>query len=98
MNRADKVLAQVVAGMQDYYAVREVLADSVKKSLVEGDESHILIDIASAISEANQPGISPAHWETVGTRLLHTLERYARAALTDAAEIDTPQEDEESDE
>lgn len=98
MSRADKVLAQVAAGMQDYYAVREVLADSVKKSLVEGDESHIMIDIASAISEANQPGVSPAHWETVGTRLLHTLERYARAALTEAAESDIPLSEEESDE
>lgn len=98
MSRADKVLAQVAAGMQEHDKVFEALEDSLRTSLRNLDSSHILIDIASAISEANQPGVSPAHWETVGTRLLHTLERYARAALTEAAEIDTPQDEEESDE
>lgn len=98
MNRADKVLSQVAAGMQDSGVIREALTDSIRASIREGDESHILIDIASAIEEANLPGISPAHWETVGTRLLHTLERYARAALTEAAESDVPLEDEEDEE
>ena len=99
MSRADKVLAQVAAGMQDSGVIREALQDSIAGAWHEGDESHILIDIAAAIEEANIPGITPAHWETVGTRLLHTLERYARAALTAAAEIDTPQpDDEENDE
>lgn len=95
MTRDDQIRATVAAGMQDCDAIRKVLTDSIRASIREGDESHILIDIAAAIDQANQPGISPAHWETVGTRLLHTLERYARAALTAKAEDDLPQPDDE---
>lgn len=98
MTRDDKVRALVAQRMGDFDAILESLEDSIKSSFNEGDASHALIDIAAAIVEASQPGISQAHWETVGTRLLHTLERYARAALTARAEDDTPQpDDEESD-
>lgn len=95
MTRDDQILATVAAGMQDCYAIREALENSIKSAFDEGDASHILIDIASAIDEANQDGISPAHRETVGTLLLHTLERYARAALTAKADDDLPQPDDE---
>lgn len=95
MSRADAVLAQVAAGMQDRERIREVLEDSLRQDFDEANAPHILIDIASAIDQANQPGISPAHWETVGTRLLHTLECYARAALTAKAEDDIAQDDDE---
>ena len=95
MTRDDQIRATVAAGMQDSDVIGDVLEDSIRASIREGDESHILIDIASAIASANQPEISQAHWETVGTRLLHTLERYARAALTAKADDDLPQPDDE---
>lgn len=95
MTRDDQIRATVAAGMQDSEKVYEALEESIKSAFDEGDESHILIDIASAIASANQPEISQAHWETVGTRLLHTLERYARAALTAKADDDLPQPDDE---
>lgn len=95
--RADKVLAQVAAGMQDSEVIREALNDVIRESIREGYESHIMIDIASAIEEASREGISQAHWETVGTRLLHRLERYARAALTEKAIDDIAQDDDEDD-
>ena len=95
MTRDDQILATVAAGMRDYDRIHEALEDSIQASFREGDRSHILIDIASAIEEASIPGISHAHWETVGTRLLHTLERYARAALTAKANDDLPQPDDE---
>ena len=95
MTRDDQIRATVAAGMQDSDAIREALSDSIKAAFREADESHILIDIASAIASANQPEISQAHWETVGTRLMHTLERYARAALTAKAEDDIEQDDDD---
>ena len=95
MTRDDQIRATVAAGMQDSGVIREALQDSIAGAWHEGDESHILIDIASAIASANQPEISQAHWETVGTRLMHALEKYARAALTAKAEDDTPQPDDE---
>ena len=95
MTRDDQILATVAAGMQDSDVIGDVLEDSIRASIREGDESHILIDIASAIEEANRPGISQAHCETVGTRLLHTLERYVRAALTAKAEDDIEQDDDD---
>lgn len=99
MTRSDRVLAQVAAGMKDCAVIREALEDSIKTAFDNADSSHILIDIASAIEEADRPGIfvSPAHWDTVAARLLHRLERYARAALTAKAEDDIPQEDDEDD-
>ena len=98
MTRDDHIRATVAQGMQDSEVIREALEDLIKSAFDEGDASHILIDIASAIGEANQDGISHAHWETVGTRLLHTLERYARAALTAKADDDLPQPDDEENE
>lgn len=98
MTRDDKVRALVAQRMGDYDAIREALEASIRASFDEGDASHALIDIAGAIVEASQPGVSQAHWETVGTRLLHSLERFARAALTTAAEDETPEDDDEEDE
>lgn len=43
-------------------------------------------------------GVTQAHRESHAHRLLNAMERYARAALTEAAEIDFPLDDEESDE
>lgn len=97
MTRSDKIAAQVAAGMQDCEVIREALEDSIKASFDEGDRSHILIDIAAAIEKASQPGISQDHWATVGTRLLHSLQCYARVALTAAAESDISLDDDEED-
>lgn len=86
MIRSDRVLAQVAAGMQDSDAVLEA---------IKSDRENVLQFVATAISSANAEGVTPARWETIGTRLMHHLERYARAALTEAAEIDIPLDDEE---
>jgi hypothetical protein len=94
MTRDDKVRALVAQRMGDSDAIREALEASIKGSFKEGDASHILIDIASAIESGSQPGVSQAHWEGIATRLLHSLERYARAALTAEAEDETPEDDE----
>lgn len=95
MSREGAVLFLVAQRMQDADEIRKSLADSIAASIRDGDESHILIDIANAIREVNRSDSVPAQWETVATRLLYSLERYARAALTAAAEDETPEDDED---
>ena len=98
MNRADAVIGLVAQRMGDHQAIFDALFHAACNARREGADDPILIDIASALASASDDGISQAHRETIATRLLHTLERYARAALTKAAESDIPMDDEESDE
>ena len=99
MTRDDQIRATVAAGMQDSDAIREVLTDSIRESIREGDESHILIDIASAIESASrdEPFASLGYRQATAMRLLDSLECYARAALTAKAEDDIAQDDDEED-
>lgn len=97
MSRADKVLAQVAAGMQDSGVIREAIVNAIQTAFREGDESSFIADIAHHVSEASN-GVTQAHRDSHAHRLLNAMERYARAALTEAAESDIPQDDEESDE
>ena len=97
MSRADKVLAQVAAGMQDSGVIRKAIADAIRAAFREGDQAYIIADIAHHVAEASI-GVTQAHRDSHAHRLLNAMERYARAALTEAAEIDIALDDEESDE
>ena len=91
MTRDDHIRATVAYGMRDCYAIREALSDSIRAAFREGNESAILIDIASMISEA----AILDDWDSVSPRLAYVLECHARAALTAKAEDNTPQPDDE---
>ncbi len=95
MNRADKVLAQVAAGMQDSGVICEALQDWTDAIRREGGTNTLLHEIAYAVAESSMDGVTQAHRETLANRLLATLERYARVVLTDKAEDDLPQPDDE---
>lgn len=94
MNRADAVLAQVAAGMQDSGVIREAIADAIRAAFREGDEAAIIADIAHHVAEASG-GVTHATRESHAFRLLRAMETYARAALTAKAEDDIAQDDDE---
>lgn len=95
--RADKVLAQVAAGTQDSGVIREAIADAIKAAFREGDDSSIIADIAHHVAEVSMD-VTQAHRDSRAHRLLNAMERYVRVVLTDKAEDDIAQDDEESDE
>ena len=96
MSRADKVLAQVAAGMQDSGAIREAIADAIRAAFRDGDEPSIIADIAHHVAEASN-GVTQAHRESHAHRLLNAMERHVRVVLTEKAEDDIAQDDEEDD-
>lgn len=95
MTRDDQIRATVAAGMQDSTAIFEVLEECAMRSWSMGDNCPVLSDIAHEVSEACMDGVSQAHREALAIRLLNSLERYARAALTAKADDDLPQPDDE---
>jgi len=97
MNRADKVQAQVAAEIQDSGAICEAITDAIKAAFHEGDEASIIADIAHHVAEASN-GVTQAHRESHAHLLLNAMERYVRVVLTEKAEDDIAQDDEESDE
>lgn len=96
MSRADKVLAQVAAGMQDSGVIREAIVDAIQTALREGDESSFIADIAHYVAESSN-GVTQARRESNAHRLLNTMERHVRAELTAKAEDDIAQDDDEDD-
>lgn len=95
MTLDDQIRATVAQGMCNSETVADVLDLSFYAAHKNAETHPMLHDIASAISSASEEGITQAHRETIATRLLHTLEGYARTALTENAESDTPQPDDE---
>lgn len=94
MTRDDQIRATVAQGMQDSEKVYEALTHAAWLERRDAGRESILSDVASAIERANYPPNADSR-EVIAIRLLNALESYARSALTDAAESDTPQPDDE---
>lgn len=92
--RADKVQAQVAAEIQDSGAICEAITDAIKAAFHDGDEASIIADIAHHVAEVSMD-VTQAHRDSHAHRLLNAMERYARAALTEKAEDDIAQDDDE---
>lgn len=94
MTRDDQIRATVAAGMQDSGVIREAIADAIRAAFREGDESSFIAEIAHHVAESSN-GVTQAHRESNAHRLLNAMERHVRAVLTDKADDDLPQPDDE---
>lgn len=94
MTRDDQIRATVAQGMQDSGVIREAIADAIRAAFREGDESSFIAEIAHYVAESSN-GVTAAHRESNAHRLLNAMERHVRAVLTDKANDDLPQPDDE---
>ena len=95
MTRDDQIRATVAAGMQDSGVICEALQDWTDAIRREGGTNTLLHEVAHAVAESSMDGVTQAHRETLANRLLTTLEHYSRVVLTDKADDDLPQPDDE---
>ena len=94
MTRDDQIRATVAAGMQDSGVIREAITDAIRAAFREGDESSFITNIAHHVAESSM-GVTQACRESHAIRLLNALESRVHVELTEKADNDLPQPDDE---